>query len=733
MIATTLTQLLPDQASLDNIHALVDHALRSHLQIQARLQERNATTPRRVKALSEAALNLKSTLSAIKTEIRDLRALINQLLSSGTHETIRFVKESRRVADQLRNVCNYLATVSKFVNLKNLVANDIPTLSTYTELLALRDGIPVSSNRLRLTDHIGSVALDQRLVGLGWPTQMETTNLEAMRPFRDTFHELVILESLDGIETATASSPRHLAEPPTAIKCLVKPILLRFQYHFSGDRPTNRRDKPEWMFKFIQKSISDHAMLLAQHIQPLFHDSPFSTLDAKNEFIQCLVIAMIDKLVSEASIRTKDPSLLSPCIKAAIDFDRTLLNTFDYQPRWTGTGSNSWKGCASVFLDDVDVFGAWLQYERERAHKALIGIVSSPTAWDFEQGVEDQDIMPTSSSVQFMNLFDTVTDVYAQLPSLSHRLTFFTSLTLDVLEDYLSSCRDVAENVYRKLPSVSNIDKRQATISTRIETLCKCVSSLDFVCEMLRDRAESDFFLDLWDHIVTAKGESPARASGKATSLASTAFDDVMRAYDGCISRISEVIQDVAFQEFVESVWMYEKKKTWAENLPLATTPSPELLPSLSIVKSHLDIIRAHLPSRVFKKHVLIPLAARIDDHLFQRVVMKNRFSKMGASAFAVDMWQGVIRSKTWDVVAGGGDIDKGVRRVEKLFGRIVDAAHLLNLPATTSTGSLSMTTVVQALGSVKNPVLEDRDALKVYKLAAREVIEVLARRIDFG
>jgi hypothetical protein len=51
-----------------------------------------------------------------------------------------------------------------------------------------------------------------------------------------------------------------------AMAVLCQPLLRRFQYHFCGSRETNRLDKPEWMFAFVEKLIVEHEPSLA-HLQ----------------------------------------------------------------------------------------------------------------------------------------------------------------------------------------------------------------------------------------------------------------------------------------------------------------------------------------------------------------------------------------------------------------------------------------------------------------------------------
>ena len=51
-----------------------------------------------------------------------------------------------------------------------------------------------------------------------------------------------------------------------AMDVLCEPLLRRFQYHFCGTRETNRLDKPEWMFAFVEKLLVEHEPSLT-HLQ----------------------------------------------------------------------------------------------------------------------------------------------------------------------------------------------------------------------------------------------------------------------------------------------------------------------------------------------------------------------------------------------------------------------------------------------------------------------------------
>lgn len=51
------------------------------------------------------------------------------------------------------------------------------------------------------------------------------------------------------------------------VELLLKPFRQRFQYHFTGQRQTNRLDKPEWYFTQILNWAKDNHIFVGKHFQ----------------------------------------------------------------------------------------------------------------------------------------------------------------------------------------------------------------------------------------------------------------------------------------------------------------------------------------------------------------------------------------------------------------------------------------------------------------------------------
>lgn len=70
-----------------------------------------------------------------------------------------------------------------------------------------------------------------------------------------------------------------LLEGSILLKAILVPIILRFRFHFDGQRATNRLDKPEWYFNHILDRLVEHEKFLKIDIQKLFELSGETSID----------------------------------------------------------------------------------------------------------------------------------------------------------------------------------------------------------------------------------------------------------------------------------------------------------------------------------------------------------------------------------------------------------------------------------------------------------------------
>ena len=110
------------------------------------------------------------------------------------------------------------------------------------------------------------------------------------------------------------------------LEVMLKPLELRFKYHFYGDRPTNRPDKV--------RTLSINALL------PMVREKVF---------------ALLPKISTQ-------PQLLSHLIHELMDFDIRLRDDWGYDG---GCGADGWKGLTWEVLVQRHWFGSWLKVEND--------------------------------------------------------------------------------------------------------------------------------------------------------------------------------------------------------------------------------------------------------------------------------------------------------------------------------------------------------------------------------
>lgn len=65
------------------------------------------------------------------------------------------------------------------------------------------------------------------------------------------------------------------------IALLVRPLRQRFVYHFTGNKQTNRPDKPEWFFTQILTWIKDHEKWIEKNVQTIADSTGFTYINMK--------------------------------------------------------------------------------------------------------------------------------------------------------------------------------------------------------------------------------------------------------------------------------------------------------------------------------------------------------------------------------------------------------------------------------------------------------------------
>ncbi|KAF1810628.1 hypothetical protein P152DRAFT_467669 [Eremomyces bilateralis CBS 781.70] len=363
----------------------------------------------------------------------------------------------------------------------------------------------------------------------GWPSK------EAMVPnnLRDQFDESVRklldlqlpeLGSEDGMSRSMAASMQRGKGKQAAvllpIEVLAAPLELRFRYHFTTGRATDRIDQPQMFLSAVLDMLSTHETFVMEHVQPIL-SAYFGELSTKNNtllktygdaisaFITTL-LPMVRKKVNGMlpGIDKAPPQLLSHLVDELLTFDTALRDDWQYDEPGNGNANeNGWCGLAWELLVLKGYFPKWLQIENDFALARYEEIVNTSGSFEIDyEGVDANATKPTKAAIRLHDLLENTTDRYSRLPSFSHRLRFLIDIQIQMLdlfhsrlhsslEAYLSMTSGV---LGRSVQGISREEQAHLMGLGGLDRLCRVYGSASFLEAAMRDWSDEPLFLDMY-------------------------------------------------------------------------------------------------------------------------------------------------------------------------------------------------------------------------------------------
>lgn len=223
--------------------------------------------------------------------------------------------------------------------------------------------------------------LEVVLKKISWPREDATVPSSLLEAWSDAVGKLLELQrpELEAGETNAATKRAQLVDGQDGdativllpLQVLVHPLELKFRYHFDGDKPTNRLDRPEYFLQFVTENIlGTYSGFVMDYIQPLLRDHFRNTdlsmnpvyIDATSAFIAAVLPMVRNKLSAQMARVASQPQLLSHTMHEIIKFDLTIRDEWGYTG---GHGVDGWKGMAWEVLVVQGWFPRWLEVETE--------------------------------------------------------------------------------------------------------------------------------------------------------------------------------------------------------------------------------------------------------------------------------------------------------------------------------------------------------------------------------
>ncbi|CDS01778.1 uncharacterized protein SPSC_06417 [Sporisorium scitamineum] len=415
------------------------------------------------KAQQQRALELLSQLDALVRKVEKLSSLGSQQLQGGADEPklVAFLRAQRSAAFKAvrKARCARLSHAIEQTGWSQAKADLSPQQDATHQL-----------------DSTAAKLIESAQVKLAWAQVCQ---------LQDTAEHLGLLKratakpsSSAADEPVTAGSDNY--QPLLTTQCLLEPVLLRFRYHFDGDRSTNRLDKPEWFISHVAALIRSQAPLFlpAVHGVPgsggavvrlnrAYANDPaaassrkaYRHIDTYAELLHGLLTPLRRKLASTMPALLEHPSLLAHTVFQTLTFDAELADSFP--PSLTVLDGAGTRKISDDILDNAAWFNRWLDGEKEFALRRFEEIINSPDAWaisssdsladDDEQvfysSLADPNASGTSteetagqrttkSARSTIEILDSVSERYRPLPSLSQRLSFLAIVQLPILRSY---------------------------------------------------------------------------------------------------------------------------------------------------------------------------------------------------------------------------------------------------------------------------------------------------------
>jgi RAD50-interacting protein 1 len=601
------------------------------------------------------------------------------------------------------------AALQPFRRLQSLVLNLQP-LQDAAEGAAvhLLNHIAQQVDKLRLTIRRAfDEDLEKTLKKVNWPKPLETIPMALEKEWNTNVGRLLDLQKpeLERLEeNAGQGQTNH--DPPVLLplEVVVQPLEQRFTYHFSGNRPTNRLDKPEYFFEHVLELISKHIDFVQNVLQPLLSqrfrgsDLAFTPayIDATTAFITALLPMLRRKLTSFVKQVEDQPQLLSHLIHETISFDTALQEEYDYAP---ASPSAPWRGLAYFLLDTCGYFPKWLTIERDFALARYRAIVDAPEAGELDyDSVAADDTKPTKMAINVNDLLETVTDRYKPLSSFSEKLRFLIDVQIAIFDMFhqrlhasLEAYLAMTSSVGRTMHGMSREEQADLQGVKGLDRLCRVFGSSEYLERAMQDWSDDVFFLELWADLqdrarnretissklgglqeIQEKTSSAVGGDDSDGELEGALFDETAAAYHRLRVRSEAIIVETLTYNAREALRPYGKIATWASLSAGVSggSVSAELDPLLRLLAEYLGFLSRALGKGPLRR-VSRQLSHAIQSFIWDSVLTRHSFSTAGAAQLATD-----IRAICADIdrYVGSGQAQTAMRR-------LLEGVTLVGLP----------------------------------------------------
>ncbi|TKA69947.1 hypothetical protein B0A55_11164 [Friedmanniomyces simplex] len=728
-----LDDKLQSTADLESLDTLLEAVRNSQQLLKQQLEDAKREHDNTARETEQHAQSVQTKARAFQKEQHDIdRRLLIVTQSETSDEAVQKFEASMERLRRLDVAAGYVELLKEVDMLRGectaqLGKSDEAALEPYRRLQRLVTALQPLQEAAEgaaphLLDHIvrqvGSLRetirksfaadLEKTLKKMGWPKALETIPLALQQEWSAVMGRLLDLQrpELEKLEQGTVDRTSNF-EPPALLplEVMVQPLEQRFTYHFSGKKPTNRLDKPEYFLQHVVDLISGYSDFLHEALQPLLVHHFRSTdlaftpayMDATSAFITALLPMLRRKLTSFTQQVDGQSQLLSHLVHEVMSFDTTLQDTYAYA---SVSPTMPWRGLAYFLLDTCGYFQKWLTVERDFALSRYHAIVEAPEAGELDyDSVGADTTKPTNMAINVNDLLETITDRYRTLSSFSGKLRFLIDVQIAIFDMFhqrlhasLEAYLAMTSSVGRTMHGLSREDQAELQGVKGLDRLCRVFGSAEYLERAMRDWSDDVFFVEMWDELqdrarnresISSKLGGLQEIQSKTSAavgggddgderVQGALFDETATAYHRLRVRSEAQIVETLIYNIREALRPYGRIATWASLSSSAAggSISAELDPTLRLVAEYFAFLSravGKVPLRRMGRHV----CHAIQGYVWDNVLVRHSFSTAGATQLATD-----VRALCADLdrYIGPGQAQGGMRR-------LLEGVTLVGLP----------------------------------------------------
>uniref|UniRef100_A0A3Q3W873 RAD50-interacting protein 1 n=1 Tax=Mola mola TaxID=94237 RepID=A0A3Q3W873_MOLML len=552
------------------------------------------------------------------------------------------------------------------------------------------------------------------LTQLHWPIIHPTHSLTPAANNQEINCQLELLVTqLLALQTSYPLVSTPLSQSPSLclpIQIMLLPLRKRFRYHFYGNQQTNSLSKPEWYLTQVLMWMGNSSSFMEEKIQPILKRAG-NTIGAKVELCRGLLFVVQEKVASDASRLLYDDVLFCHMVEEVLQFEKELRGNQSYP--------TVLPGLLHLLLEDA-VLQKWLTVEKKMAVEKMDAMLSTEGAWSSQyKDISDMDELKAPDCAEtFMTLLQVITERYQALPCPSAQLKFL-GLQKELVDDFRIRLTQVMKEELR------------CPLGARYSAI---LNTVNYISTILGDWGNNVFFLQLQQAAVSLAEEVVTEGLGvmevgHLASLEGSLFDGLLALLERLKGDMMGRLLEWTMREIIDKAKPYCQNRWFSlpsQHDQSTMSLSSSACPMMLCVRDTLLNLHQVLSLPLFQM-AWQGLADRLDNFLYQDVILSNHFSDVGAAQLQFDMTRNLFPL-----------FGHYCKRPENFFKHVKEACIILSL----NVGSAILLTDLlkeseektRDLGGAKDPTPESAlHELGVYCLASCDVLILLSLRASWS